>query len=195
MKLNSAIIGALALSFIISGCATIKGINQKNKSEIILPGICNDDLNKIKEAYSAVNEGMTKDEVSALCLNPNAPKIKSRSRLSGSDAVKYFGTESMRPDVQNPEQIKKYLLEMQRFEAWVFPYVNLKGKEDDGWFDSGKKEKKSGPEHYFAILFYDNIVLTKKHSDSIKESIKEEKKSMLGTIASTLFNAGLKFAR
>lgn len=196
MKLNSALSGVLAVSvFLISGCATIKSINQKNKSEVVLSGLFRNNLNELKAAYDVVKENMTKDEVMALGLNPNAPEIRNVSQLSGSDAVKHFGTESMRPDVRDPEQIKNYLLEMQRFKAWVFPHVSIKGKENDGWFDSGKKEKKSGPEHYFSILFYDDKVLTKKHSNNMKESVKEEKKSMVGTIGSFLFGIGIKFAK
>ena len=174
---------------LIGGCGTIRGINQETKRKTVLTGVCDNDVKKMDAAFVAAKESMTEAEVAKLCFEPSNPNVQ---HFVGADGAKYmFGTDQMRPMIDDPAKYKDHILELQRYKTLIFPYVALETLEEGSFWSSSTTKDKSGIERYYIFIYYDGKLLTKKKggAEVLKEKEQEEK-SLIGGVFNKILNLG-----
>lgn len=180
MKLNQLFILWLALIF--TGCSAINSINRETKRRTVLTGVCDDNIKKLEVAFEAAREGMTEKEVAKLCFDPAAPNVQT---FEGADGAKYmFGTDQMRPVIDDPAKYKEHILELQKYRTRIFQYVKLATIEEGSFWSSSKTQDRSGIERYYIFIYYDEGLLVKKKGgkELLKENEQEEKSLISGVV-------------
>ena len=185
----------LAVIFVfISGCSMINGINQETKRKTVLTGALDNDIKKVEAAFEAAREGMTETEIAKLGFVSALPNVMT---FEGADGGKYmFGTDQMRPMIDDPAKYKEHVLELQRYKTRIFPYVKLETLEEGSFWSSSTTKNKSGIEKYYIFIYYDGNLLTKKKggAEALKEKEQEEK-SLIGGIVGKIFDIGARVGR
>lgn len=186
-----SVVSVMLLGLIMGGCVSMRNLSTVNKEHIVLTGLFDNDLKKMADKFKEIKTDMAMDEVIKLGFDPTAPNVE---KLPGADGSKYMlGTDQIKINVSDPKDYKKHILERQRYDTWVFPYIISNTEEKSSFFGSNKKSKKTGPEHLFVIIFYDGKVLIKKDPETARRELKSEKSSAVGGVFKSLFRLGLKY--
>ena len=131
----------------IGGGRMIKKINQENKRKTVLTDVLDNDIKKIEAAFEAAKEGMLEAEVTKLGFKPASPNVMT---FEGADGAKHmFGTDQMRPMIDDPAKYKEHVLELQRYKTRIFPYVKPETLEEGSFWSSSTTKNKSGIEKYY----------------------------------------------
>lgn len=184
MKNIKLTIAALLLIGLASSCTAIKGFTKSSTKETQLTGLFGNNSQKMQSAFDNIPKNMTKEEVVAMGFDPDSKNVQ---KLPGASGSKYmFGTDQVRPSIDDPTQYKNHILELERYDTWIFPYVNTSNNSDQNLISSKKKSHKTGSEKYYIIVFYDQKVLTKyvagANTDVSKESTSSALKGVFGTL-------------
>jgi|SRR3990167_5999650 len=190
MKLNAFLFASF---LIIGGCSIVNGLNQETKKKIVLTGVCDNDIKKIEAAFEAASESMTEKDVARLCFEPESPNVMT---FEGADGAKYmFGTDQMRPMIDDPAKYKDHILELQRYKTRIFPYVKLETLEKGSFWSSSKTQDKSGVEKYYIFIYYDEKLLTKKKGGAEVLNQEQEERSLIGGIFNKLLDLGARVGK
>ena len=172
-----------------SGCSTIRGINQETKRKTVLTDVLDNDIKEIEAAFEAAKEGMAEAEIVKFGFVPTLPNVMT---FEGADGAKYmFGTDQIRPMIDDPAKYKDHILELQKYKTRIFPYVILETLEEGSFLSSSTTKNKSGIEKYYIFIYYDGKLLTKKKGGA--EVLKEkewEERSLVGGIFNKILDIG-----
>ncbi len=193
--MSRLLVAFLAVTLVFTGgCSTINSISQETKRKTVLTGVLDNDIKKVEAAFEVAKEGMAEEAVAKLGFMPAFPNVMT---FEGADGAKYlFGTDQIRPMIDDPAKYKEHVLELQRYKTRIFPYVMLETLEEGSFLSSSTTKNKSGIEKYYIFIYYDGKLLTKKKggAEALKENEQEER-SLLGGVINKLFDLGARLGK
>ncbi len=138
------------LALFLAGCSAINSLSQETKRKTVLTGVLDNDIKKVEAAYEAASENMTEKDVAKLGFTPASPNVMT---FEGADGAKYmFGTDQMRPMIDDPAKYKEHILELQKYKTRIFPYVKLETLEKGSFWSSSTTKDKAGIEKYYIFI-------------------------------------------
>jgi len=187
-------IGMLCV-LVLGGCSAISNLNTIRKDKIITTGIFGGNIKKITDAIEWVRNGigiMTKPEVAQTGFDFNNDNVHC---LKGAPAMQYFtGVVNNTIDLSTEEKIDAYAKTVSVREACIFKEHKIQSNKPRLWWSSGK-EKTTGPEVTFIILFKNNIlfdafIASKQHRNEL-----EIDKTIGGNVLDNVVGAAISGAR
>lgn len=199
MKLNSALSGVLAVSvFLISGCATIRGINTVTKVKEITPGIFKKKPAMLQQEFvslqkrSKAGDIITREEVVARGFDFEAENIPC---LRGPEAMKHIiGTENNRPALSTDEEIERYARAVNAYESCLVVSSKIVSKSDRFYFNK-KRGKTSGTEKVYVFTFKNNLLFDARIASQVVRNESETEKAIGGNVADGLIGGGISLGK